>query len=252
MHVRTTLRAALNAAVREGVITDNPASRVELPVRERTHAQVWTEPRVAAWQATGEHPIVAVWTPEQLAAFLHEVRHDGLYALWWLFALRGLRRGEAAGLRWADVDLDNAQLAVTRQRTTAGYTIHEGPPKSATSRRIVALDCSTVQVLRLHRLRQEQHHARRDVAARPYLPSGYVFTRPDGARPPTEGRLSPRDAAHAARPATTAGRAGRPSPTAGSVRHPANPTPRSAAGHRTPPTLSPDPRSIPPRGDEHR
>jgi integrase len=26
--------------------------------------------------------------------------------MWWLIALRGLRRGEAAGLRWADVDLD--------------------------------------------------------------------------------------------------------------------------------------------------
>ncbi|MCM4083044.1 tyrosine-type recombinase/integrase [Paractinoplanes hotanensis] len=180
-HVHTTLRAALNAALREGVITGNPATRVELPARERPHAEVWTEPRVAAWRATGEHPVVAVWTPEQLAAFLHSVRHDGLYALWWLLALRGLRRGEAAGLQWTDVDLDNAQLTVTRQRTTAGYTIHEGPPKSATSRRIVALDQHTVQVLRLHRRRQQRHHERRDAADKPYLPSGYVFTRPDGA-----------------------------------------------------------------------
>ncbi len=126
-HAHTTLRAALNAAVREGLLTSNPAARVELPARERSHAMVWTEPRVAAWRATGEHPVVAVWTTQQLAAFLHSARHDTLYALWWLIALRGLRRGEAAGLRWIDVDLDNAQLTVTRQRTTAGYIIHEGP-----------------------------------------------------------------------------------------------------------------------------
>ena len=158
----------------------NPAVGVELPARERPHAQVWTPPRVAAWQATGERPVVAVWTPEQLAEFLHSVRHDGLHALWWLLAARGLRRGEAAGLRWTDVDLDHAQLAITRQRTTTGYTVHEGPPKSATSRRIVALDIHTVQVLRLHHRRQQRQHQRRDDAAKPYLPSGYVFTRPDG------------------------------------------------------------------------
>jgi integrase len=136
---------------------------------------------MAAWQATGEHPVVAVWTPEQLTEFLHSVRHDGLHALWWLLALRGLRRGEAAGLRWTDVDLDHAQLAAARQRTTAGYTIHEGAPKSATSRRIVALDPHTVQVMRLHHRRQQRQQERRDNAAKPCLPSGYVFTRPDGA-----------------------------------------------------------------------
>ena len=41
-----------------------------------------------------------------LAAFLDHVADDPLYALWWLIALRGLRRGEAAGLRWHDIDLD--------------------------------------------------------------------------------------------------------------------------------------------------
>ena len=44
--VRATLRAALNAAIREGLITDNPARRVELVNPRRPHAVVWTEPRV--------------------------------------------------------------------------------------------------------------------------------------------------------------------------------------------------------------
>lgn len=98
-HIRTTLRAALNAAIREGLIRDNPARRVELPSRRRAHAVVWTPSRVADWQATGIRLPVAVWTAAQLAAFLDSVREDRLYALWWLAALRGLRRGEAAGLR---------------------------------------------------------------------------------------------------------------------------------------------------------
>ncbi|GIG93054.1 hypothetical protein Pen02_79900 [Plantactinospora endophytica] len=34
---------------------------------------------------------------------------------------------------------------MVRQRTTAGYDVHEGPPKSASSRRTVALDQHTVR-----------------------------------------------------------------------------------------------------------
>jgi Phage integrase family len=49
---------------------------------------------------------VAVWTTAKVAQFLQHVATDELFALWWLVALRGLRRGEAAGLRWCDVDLD--------------------------------------------------------------------------------------------------------------------------------------------------
>jgi len=51
--IRCTLRAALNAAIREGLLTDNPARWVELPTHRRPHAVVWTHARVAAWQAAG-------------------------------------------------------------------------------------------------------------------------------------------------------------------------------------------------------
>ncbi|MEO3779468.1 site-specific integrase [Micromonospora sp. B11E3] len=179
-HVHTTLRAALNAANRERLIVDNPARRVALLARERPHAVVWTEARVAEWEATGERPPVAVWTPAQLASFLDHVRGDTMFALWWLIALRGLRRGEAARLRWADVDLHEGQLSVVRQRTTAGYDVHEGPPKSAASRRTVALDRRTVQVLRQHRTRQQERRTRRVGAGKVCHDSGYVFTGPDG------------------------------------------------------------------------
>src|SRR2546421_3295423 len=60
-HVRTTLRAAPNAAIREGLIADNPARRVELPPRPRPRAVVWTA-RVERWQTTGTRPAMAIWT----------------------------------------------------------------------------------------------------------------------------------------------------------------------------------------------
>src|SRR6266536_908517 len=177
-HIRTTLRAALNSAIREGLIQDNPARRVELPFRRRPHAPVWTPGRIADWQATGVRPTVAVWTAAQLATFLDSVTEDRLYALWWLVGLRGLRRGKVAGLRWADLDLDHRQLAIVRARTTAGYQVYEGPPKSAASSRTVALDRHTVAVLREHRRRQRQEC---DAAAGKWRDTGYVFTNRRGA-----------------------------------------------------------------------
>jgi integrase len=175
--VYATLRAALNAAVREEVIGDNPARRVRSPGPYRRHAEVWTEPRVEWWRATGEHPAVAVWTAQHLVQFLDYTRIDRLFGLWWLVALRGLRRGEVAGLRWTDIDLERGELTVVRQLTTCGTTLVVNPPKSAASRRTIALDRATVQVLRQQR-RQQQ--ADRNAAGIRWVETGLVFTRPDG------------------------------------------------------------------------
>jgi integrase len=179
-HLRTTLRAALNLAVREELIGSNPARHIEIHGYRRPHAQVWTDGRVEHWERTGEHPSVAVWTAKQLATFLETNVEDSLFAFWWLAALRGLRRGELCGLRWAAVDLDRGLLLVERQRTTAGYTVVEGDPKTAAGRRAVALDKYTVSILRAHRSRQRNHGDHRHAAGKIWIDSGYVFTRKDG------------------------------------------------------------------------
>jgi integrase len=173
-HLRTTLRAALNLAVREGLIDTNPARHTQVTGYRRPHAQVWTDDRVAKWRATAARPAVGVWTVEQLACFLTAVVDDSLFALWWLIALRGLRRGEACGLRWSEVDLDHGVLFIVRNRTTAGYQVIEGPPKTPAGIRAVALDKQTVRVLREHRRRQLQQTrpppGRRQGLARQRLP----------------------------------------------------------------------------------
>jgi integrase len=179
-HLRTTLRAALNLAIKQGLIDANPARHIEIHGYRKPHAQVWTDARVAHWQQTGERPAVAVWTAEQLAEFLDGAVDDTLFAFWWLTALRGLRRGEMCGLRWSEVDLDHGILVVERNRTTAGYQIIEGEPKTPAGRRAIALDKRTVQVLRAHRRRQLAHRDRCVAAGRAWTDTGYVFTRTDG------------------------------------------------------------------------
>jgi len=139
---------------------------------------VWTNQQITAWREQGTRPIIAVWTAQQLAMFLAAVANDRLHPMWWLIALRGLRRGEAAGLRWCDVDLDAGTLTVAQQRIAYGRTVHVGPPKTAASRRTVALDHATVRLLREHRRRQQTE---RNTAGDRWQDSGYVFTAADGS-----------------------------------------------------------------------
>ncbi|MEV5446866.1 tyrosine-type recombinase/integrase [Streptomyces sp. NPDC052644] len=179
-HLRTTLRAALNLAVRDGLIDCNPARHIEVSGYQQPHAKVWTDARVEQWVRTGDRPPVAVWTADQLAEFLGDVTDDSLFAFWWLTALRGLRRGEMCGLRWADVNLDQGVLTIERNRTTAGYTIVEGDPKTPAGRRAVALDKRTVQVLRAHRRRQLDQKTAAAENGKAWTDTAYVFTRADG------------------------------------------------------------------------
>jgi integrase len=121
--------------------------------------------------------VVGVWTAAQTAQFLCRVRGHRLYALFHLVALRGLRRGEAAGLRWSDLDLDAGTLAVTGQLQQLGGRLAEGPPKSDAGRRVIALDATTIVALREHQARQE---AERAAAGTRWAQTGYVFTTPAG------------------------------------------------------------------------
>jgi len=184
VRIRATLRSALNAAVREQLISDNPARWVQLPQVRRPHPVIWTGARVAAWRATGQRPAVAVWTAQQTAAFLRGIADDPLYGYFHLIALRGLRRGEATGLAWPQVDLDTGEATICQQLQE-----HSGqpvllPPKSVASVRTLALDWSTVAALRAHRERQRLEHGVE-------RPDGFVFARPDG-RPYSPGYLTHR------------------------------------------------------------
>ena len=185
VRVKATLRAALNAAIRAGHITTSAASQAELPPARRPRAVVRTAARIEEWQRSGIRPPVAVWTPAQTAAFLNSIRDHRLYAGYHLIALRGLRRGEACGLRWCDIDLDAATAVISWQLQQYDGHVTLCPPKTAHSERIIALDRTTVAVLRAHVVGQRSERAE---AGDRYHDSGYVLTGlcgdPLGARPP--------------------------------------------------------------------
>jgi len=119
---------------------------------------------------------VMVWTPAPTGAFLDSAGQDPLHALFDLIALRGLRRGEACGLRWEDVDLRGQSLTVAIQLVDNDGQLEESEPKSDAGNRDVALDAATVAILRRHRTQQQKAR----MVGEAWVDSGRVFTREDG------------------------------------------------------------------------
>jgi len=178
--IRGVMRKALNDAIAHGLITHNPACHVELASGARPKPRVWTPAVVARWKATGHIPSkVMVWTAEQTGQFLDHIAEHSLYALYHLVAFRGLRRGEACGLRDDDLDLDNAQLTVRAQRVQIGWKVDDGDPKTDAGHRLVALDTATVTVLREHLVIREAEQALH--SSRWVDNTGLIFTEPGGA-----------------------------------------------------------------------
>ncbi|MCP2182189.1 Site-specific recombinase XerD [Prauserella alba] len=176
---RATLRAALNAAIRAQKITFNPASFVELPSGRRPKALLWTAERVERWQRTRDKPSrVMVWTPEQTGRFLDHADGHPYYSLLHLIAYRGLRRGEACGLRWWDVDLNRATITISSALVLQGWRAEFGEPKSEASGRVIALDDATAEVLREQKRHQDQQRQR---VGEDWQDNDLVCSEPNGA-----------------------------------------------------------------------
>ena len=170
-----TIRSALNAAVRERLIPDNPTRYVQVPAGRRPHAVVWTARRVKQWRRTGKRPAVAVWTPPQTRRFLGSIAGHPLYTAFLVMALCGLRRGEACGLRWSDLDLDARLAYVSQQVQRMKGVLTVCPLKTPTSRRAVSLSPEIVTALRALRQAQLEYARVNGIPS-----SRYVFPGPGG------------------------------------------------------------------------
>ncbi len=128
------LHRALSHAQRRGAVAVNVASNVDAPSVSRREFRALT--------------------PEEAAKLLSAAMGDRFYALYQLALTCGLRQGELLGLRWQDVDLNGAVLAVRQQvyRLKGEWQFVE--PKTAAGRRTVSLSTSAVEALMERRTQQ--------------------------------------------------------------------------------------------------
>lgn len=137
-NIHGTVSKVLTDAADRGLVSRNIATTARPPRPRKTAAKQ-----------------IQFWTPEELSTFLEFVREDGLYALWHLAAMTGMRRGELLGLRWSDVDLDAKRISARQALVSVAYELHVTTPKSHDAR-VIDLDPGTVGVLRRHQDAQRE------------------------------------------------------------------------------------------------
>jgi len=150
-HHYTALHSAFETARQWGLLRFNPCDNAKPPTPGRHEMQTWDK--------------------VEIESFLEAAMETEYYPLFFLALYTGMRRSELLALRWQDVDLTLGQIYVSRslQHLQDGKTVIR-EPKTARSRRTVALPPSASIVLREHRL----NYAQVDNA-------GYVFCHADGS-----------------------------------------------------------------------
>jgi integrase len=79
------------------------------------------------------------FTPDQVRIVLRGIATDRNRHAWHL-ALAGLRRGEIAGQRWADIDLENKTLRIGTTRVDVrGRAVDQDEPKTANAGRVLPI-----------------------------------------------------------------------------------------------------------------
>ena len=122
---------------------------------------------------------MTTWTPSELNDFLGRsaASDDRYYAVWVLLATTGMRRGEALGLRWSDIDVAAGRASIRQTVVAVNHGVSFGTPKTAQGTRTVDLDPTTVVALRDHRKRQLEE---RILIGSGWRDHGLAFTRVDG------------------------------------------------------------------------
>ncbi|MFC8807989.1 tyrosine-type recombinase/integrase [Streptomyces anthocyanicus] len=180
--IHRTFRTALNEAVRRGHLSRNPV-------------QLAKAPRVSEEE-------IEPFTVEEVKRLLRAADDRRNSARWAVALALGLRQGEALGLKWADVDMERGVLMVRRSRRRpryahgcgdtcgrkAGYCPQRqrtnpetADTKSRAGRRSVGLPAQLVDLLRVHRAKQD---AERAAAGEKWADEGWLFATPDGRGTP--------------------------------------------------------------------
>lgn len=162
------LRACLDTAVLDGLIVANPVLQVKRPSAPAQRSRALTV--------------------DQVRTLLKQANGHRIEPLIRLIATTGLRRSEALGLKWSDIDSEAMQINITRALVRDSSGLKTTPPKSDAGNRQVALAALAVNALRRQRALQNQDRLR---AASAWIDSGFVFTTPAG------GAMEPRNVSRA-------------------------------------------------------
>ena len=151
------LRSAFRDALEQDLIAVNPTEAL----------------RICATAAEKAEKKPKALTDQELELFMTTAEGDRLYPLIYTLFSLGLRRGEALGLRWKDIDFQVGSVRVEQQVKMLGNQPIIGTLKTANSRRTVYFGPDLLEVLQAWRI---AHKAERTQAGSAWQDSGLVFT----------------------------------------------------------------------------
>lgn len=136
--VHNVLSGAMKHALRMELISRNPVALVSPPSVPQTEASSPSIEQVQALLKVGASCAHYLWLCVHLIIYT------------------GMRRGEALGLRWENVDLEGKLLRVGASLVVASNGLVLKYPKTESGRRTVDLDAQTVALLQEHRKHQRE------------------------------------------------------------------------------------------------
>jgi integrase len=153
-HMLSRLRSVYSRLVEDGTVAKNTAALVKPP-------------------AKGEQE-TATLTVEQVQKLFDNLEKSGnrLEHLHHLAVQMGLRRGELAGLRWSDIDLDAATLTVAQQRVHSDAGAVVADTKTDAGRRVLPIPSTLLPVLKRARTRSK---AEKLAAGSKWIGQGYAI-----------------------------------------------------------------------------
>ena len=138
-HLHSTLRQAMNHAMRIGVIYSNPCTATSIPKVPQREMLILDEGEVQSLLITAQQS-----QPE-------------LFALYYMAINTGLRQSELLGLKWSDLDEERSILHVRRQvRFVKGRGVEFSQLKTKSSVRSIRLGITALDLLWQHRFMQNQ------------------------------------------------------------------------------------------------
>lgn len=159
-HYHAFISSVMERAVKWQVIQENPCRRVDPPKVPR-------------------HDINCMDADEAIH-FLECLESEPIQdkALFSLLLFTGLRRGEALGLEWGDVDFDTGIISVSRtSQYMPGKGTFEDTTKTEQSKRSFKVTTDILEILKSHRIAQNE---RRLMLGDQWKGSRRIFTNKDG------------------------------------------------------------------------
>lgn len=156
--IHAVLHAALNHALKIGLVIRNVSDPVTLPKVPRKEMNTLDD--------------------YQVRLLIQAANGTRMQALFWLAVTTGMRMGEILGLKWGDLERNSGNLRIQRQvQRRKGEGLVFCPPKSSSGVRVIKVGKITLSKLIEHR---NQQHQERMLAGEKWQDYDLIFTSPIG------------------------------------------------------------------------